>query len=903
MSAPNFTEFYRIVNGHPPFPWQERLSARVLNDRWPDAIDVPTGCGKTSVLDVAVYALAMQADSPVGARSPLRIFFVVDRRLVVDDVSKHARRLQECLEQPALSEVKERLKSFGCARPLDVSVMRGGMYRSDSWADAPNQPVVCVSTVDQVGSRLLFRGYGVSDNARPVHAGLVGNDSLVIVDEAHLSQPFAETLRAVQRYQTGQEIPGLRFVEMSATRRHSEGTVESLDESDFENEVLQRRLDAPKIAELKETGQLAADAAATALRFARPDTGVVGVVLNTVATARATFEILRTKASQQCILLTGRIRPYDRDRLLDQYSGHMKANREPRDGERLFVVATQTIEVGADLDFDALITESAPLDSLRQRFGRLNRLGKGPEARAAILRPNRAKESEAIYGVALEKTWAWLRKHGGEQIDFGVRAMQSLYEAEGDETLLTEKKEAPVLLPAYLDAWAQTNPAPVADPDVTPFLHGVGSQTSADVQIVWRADLDDVEDPWNWREQITLAPPVSREALPVPIGAAKRWLQYQTAGVADVEGAPAIEDERPTKERPFLIWRGPDESRTELWRLRPGDTVIVRSAEGGCDQFGWSPASNGPVRDIGDLCANERVGQSGGRYRVRIVPQVLFPDEADGRAKVEEYLRQWEEDGEEKIEQQLLDAAKYGAKAARLKAYGARWLLMESAWFRRPKGLLEVAPDETDEDDQSASITSLVTLREHTEGVAAKALSFATRCGLHGAAAEAIKVAARLHDQGKQDERFQYMLSLRATPEPLAKSADVSVAEWRRRQADSGFPKGARHEFASVALAASLDGWPGDCDADLALYLIGTHHGFGRPFPPIWDDSGHNIRATIDGQPLEVTRVHEISRVDSGWVDRFWTLTRKYGWWGLSYSEAILRRADCVRSREERRES
>ena len=64
--------------------------------------------------------------------------------------------------------------------------MRGGMYRDNGWADEPNQPLVCVSTVDQTGSRLLFRGYvQVGPSSRPVHAGLIGTDSLIIVYEAH----------------------------------------------------------------------------------------------------------------------------------------------------------------------------------------------------------------------------------------------------------------------------------------------------------------------------------------------------------------------------------------------------------------------------------------------------------------------------------------------------------------------------------------------------------------------------------------------------------------------------------------------------------------------------------------------------------------------------------------------
>ena len=257
LNHADFASFFAALWGEQavPFAWQSALAERVLDASrdpaaitargpaptgihgsrpWPDAIALPTGAGKTACLDIAVFALAAHAPRFGSGRAmtaPRRIFFVVDRRIIVDEAHDRAGRLArklEAAEGGILRTVADRLRriaggggtGLGDGRPLAVHSLRGGMYRSEARTRNPLQPTIVASTVDQIGSRLLFRAYGRRPGTWPVYAGLIANDSLILLDEAHCAQPFLQTLRAVERFRTWAEAPlgrGFQPVVMSAT--------------------------------------------------------------------------------------------------------------------------------------------------------------------------------------------------------------------------------------------------------------------------------------------------------------------------------------------------------------------------------------------------------------------------------------------------------------------------------------------------------------------------------------------------------------------------------------------------------------------------------------------------------------------------------------------------------------
>ena len=130
--------------------------------------------------------------------------------------------------------------------------------------------------------------------------------------------------------------------------------------------------------------------------------------------------------------------------------------------------------------------------------------------------------------------------------------------------------------------------------------------------------------------------------------------------------------------------------------------------------------------------------------------------------------------------------------------------------------------------------------------------------------------------------------------EPLAKSLPGA----RRVR---GYPEGMRHEVASVAMIESNRNVLGPAhDRDLVLHLVGTHHGWGRPLPPIIEDPELQVLSwTVDGHFLEAASDLAESSLALDMSDRFWRLVERYGYHGLAWLEAVLRLADHQQSAEE----
>ncbi len=640
-----FREFVQAVHGgRTPYPWQERFAERCATGALPSLVGVPTGCGKTTVVDALVWALARQAHLPHAARSVgARIVWAIDRRILVDEVHAHAGALADRLvaarerQDDPLHETAMRLSALSGAVPLIATRWRGGVA-SDRSLCPPAQAQVITSTVAQVGSRLLFRGYGVGRGSLSVAAALAACDTTICLDEAHLVEPFRQTVAAVRAHRAeterGLPLPGLGLIILTATPEEHSLDAILLEDDDREEPELKRRLHAEKWARLEEPPPTERERikliAAMATGHLRDGAPTVACVVNTVKRAREVFDLLGRELSDEVdlALLMGPQRPADRALMLAEH-GDLLFGRDCSD-RPLVCVATQAFEVGLDADVAAMVTDSASASALVQRLGRLNRGGHGI-GRATIVRD----ESSWLYEADEPFAWDWLRSLAGADgsIDVSVAAL----EADRSRPLPARVRSAPSLTPAAIELFVQTDPQPGRwqEPSIEGFLRGAEDQSATDVTVCWRCDLLPFErDPAaeGYREMLLeLVPPREEEQLTLSLKGARALLaaRYPPEGKsakaatvalsdADVEGgaepASIPEPNSPKFAIPFLVIRRREILHGSSFRadgkftasgLQPGDTVVIPTEAGGVDKHGLAPGASSDA-ELGDVAGDRR---------------------------------------------------------------------------------------------------------------------------------------------------------------------------------------------------------------------------------------------------------------------------------------------------------
>ena len=962
LALSEFPAFFAAIHGVAPFPWPVRLNEQLGSNGglWPQQISIPWACGIAAVIDIAIFQLALQVELEDRRLAPIRVARVTDRRCALDVIEEHAQALARALREsvsckPDASDIIARVARrliylSGSLQPLLVSGLEAGLPEEGDWTPSPLQPTVLFTTVDQFGSRLLFRGMGVSTSMSPIHAGLLGADCLVIVDEPQMSEAFLQTLSLVDTYRRPpwcerSPPPWQR----TALRSMPLGGFEPpfmLNAEDREHPVLSQRLRASKPVRLVRTNIPSTAIVAHAkelvshiVNHPRPQPSLVGLIVNTVELAVACHTVLLNQLHStdgEVVLLVGRSRLFERTPYLRRATSTL---RSPRGAEErpLYVIATQCIEVGAHIDFDLLVSQVAPLDSLRHRFSQLNLSGRPISAQGIIVACRDelgARSTDPIYGAATKATWDWLQdvatdgERGVRVVDFGTQAMERYLVDFDAANLRCQVANSPVVMPDHLDQLSQTAPVPITTPEIGLLLHGVPN--TGTVQVIWRQEINLTSDEAVEYSKETLenTPPDVRECIVLPLVAVRAWLDGEVGPpIADLEGVPqslARSAAWQPGRRPALRWRRSDGGVTgkiNAAELLPGDVIVVPCIYGGIDSLGCPNLkrfSGPPARDVSEaLELRERLRSP----LVRLDPSSLefelseSTTESDGALLAEQvWTEVWrlalsarETDDPGSVAQQLAKIEGMPRSwRRRLKKLanttGVKVVLPNQVrpWGRA--GIMFIDPSPTNDglygvSAQYPSTTELhrpqfsnppLRLDEYLNRFERIINRLATVLPIERWIAPDLALAASLSCGGAEDSRYQaYLrggdwLSPFLEQEPImtltVRFANASAAARARERV--GLPERWCHEAAAVVHASSCDRLATARDRWLVLWLIGTCFGSGRPLYPHADPEHagpQDLDWLVDG-------------VD--WCQVFGTLRRRYGWWGLAYLEAVFRLAE-----------
>ncbi|MEA5052252.1 MAG: hypothetical protein VB093_02235, partial [Propionicimonas sp.] len=490
----------------------------------------------------------------------------------------------------------------------------------------------------------------------------------------------------------------------------------------------------------------------------------------------------RLKAQGRTVALwVGRLRPMDTLQLHTENPELFDSSCSP---QMDVLVATQTVEVGVDLDLQGLVTELAPAVSLAQRAGRVNRRGlreRGPIT--VVVPPGRLGSPAALPYAAgdLAAGLAWLSPivadPGGLS---GANLLASPPPATAPRRQLYKR-------PERYDAmrWTSTSLPWLVDEDLELWLQDDLAPDQPDSGLVLRGPLpvDDVIA----LGLLRATPPTAEETFPVSVGRLR-------AVVQDILQGGNLGPARAYLLRDSII------QLEDARQIRPGDTVVI--------DFSHSVTSGLVVAEVGGGTGEDvRVTWGGNR-------RVVLPESPDS------YLLE-ELSGLDPEQAQAVFTEQTGSTDQLiLPPEGSD----DGCW---PWLVIEPVPDLIGDDSQIQTWTPALvppTLASHQSAVAERAREICLFAGTVPEITTAVELAGRHHDDGKDHPEFQRgVLGNYNAERPMAKSQRRNAQSGRRQS--TVLPQGWRHEHRSVVLASTT--LAGVSQRDLVLRLVGTSHGHG----------------------------------------------------------------------------
>jgi CRISPR-associated endonuclease/helicase Cas3 len=579
-------------------------------------------------------------------------------------------------------------------------------------------------------------------------------------------------------------------------------------------------------------------------------------------------------------ILTGTIRGHERDEMttrpLEEIGDQQTRRRakvfrdfrlnpdRPPPEQSEYLVATSAGEVGVDLDADEIVCDLTYLDSMIQRFGRLNRLGRTKSTIQVVELPPRRGDDVDDGLIATREALLSLPLVGSSGHKASPHELQSL--SDRHDAFSKVPRTLP-LTDVLLDNWSLTR-LPEISPTVDRYLHGLIPEPP-DIYVAWRAEAAYLLDaaPETIIEWLDTHPILSREQ----VRGSLRDVANELRKIARREERAILIPQTEEEVRVIELSDFNNDERTLRDRYRNA-LILLRPAAGGLNRQGML---DGDVEEGVKDVADEPTPPEFEHRRLRVLIERegddwtyegLGADGASHSLSARNLYRALQQ-----VRQQFPGTYQKGAVALATDDGGNPVQLITSLVRRRSK--------ETVMDSSAAPVSQ--ELGEHLQWTAEEAESITRRLGLPSEISSPVVIAAKVHDRGKNREGWQ-----RAIGHP------PSGGDWKpwAKSAGRAYDRSAvgkyRHEFGSLREAMSLSEINAHPERDLILHLVACHHGWARPHyePEHWDIADDVMDE--ENQEIANETMRRVARVQ-----------RRYGHWYLAWLESLIRCSDYAASR------